>query len=194
MKIAVLGWGSLIWNPGNLEIDKTQGNNGWFDDGPSLPIEFARISKDGRLTLVIVPEKKEVVQTLYAISSFEKLDHAKLDLAVREGCSKNRIGYYQIKNGKIEPSKTPDTFGLELESIEKNNLSIEQQIIQNKYQPKSLAWHEQRQNQKQQNQQRQMLQRHTPKIQQRPRPKRYGSRYNPITKKYYTYNYRDRYY
>jgi hypothetical protein len=50
MKIAVIGWGSLIWCPGSLRIQTA-----WHNDGPSLPIEFARILKDGRLTLVIRP-------------------------------------------------------------------------------------------------------------------------------------------
>ena len=93
MKIAILGWGSLIWDPRNLEIENSQGRNGWIDDGPMLPIEFARISNNGRLTLVIVPGNKEV-QTLYTISKFVELDHAILDLAVREGCGKNRIGFF----------------------------------------------------------------------------------------------------
>jgi len=48
MKIAVLAWGSLFWNPGDLRIaDKFE------PTGPRLPIEFCRISSDGRLTLVI---------------------------------------------------------------------------------------------------------------------------------------------
>jgi 1-acyl-sn-glycerol-3-phosphate acyltransferase len=50
MRIAVLGWGSLIWSPGNLKIDRE-----WHEDGPFLPIEFARVSQDGRLTLVLFP-------------------------------------------------------------------------------------------------------------------------------------------
>lgn len=98
MKIAILGWGSLIWNPGNLEIDNTNGKNGWLPDGPMLPIEFARISKDGRLTLVIVPGREEV-RTLFAISNFVELDHAILDLACREECPKSRIGYFVKSDG-----------------------------------------------------------------------------------------------
>jgi hypothetical protein len=93
MKIAILAWGSLIWDPRNLKIDKSQGNNGWFNDGPMLPIEFARISQDGRLTLVIVPGKTSI-QTSFAISKYQEIDHTILDLAVREGCGKNSIGYF----------------------------------------------------------------------------------------------------
>jgi hypothetical protein len=47
--IACIGWGSLIWDMRNLNVD---GN--WHADGPLLPIEFARQSRDGRITLVIV--------------------------------------------------------------------------------------------------------------------------------------------
>jgi hypothetical protein len=103
MKIAILGWGSLIWNPRDLEIDKTEGKNGWYDDGPMLPIEFARISQDDRLTLVIVPGEKKV-QTLYAISKFEEIDHAILDLAVREGCGRKSIGFYNKTMDNFEPA------------------------------------------------------------------------------------------
>jgi len=37
--ILILGWGSLIWSPGEL---KTVGD--WSLDGPTLPIEFSRIA------------------------------------------------------------------------------------------------------------------------------------------------------
>lgn len=93
MSIAILGWGSLIWDPRNLEIIKEKGQNGWFPDGPVLPIEFSRISQDGRLTLVIDPRGVEV-QTLYAISKFAEMDHAILDLAARESCGKPKIGFF----------------------------------------------------------------------------------------------------
>lgn len=104
MKIAILAWGSLIWDPRNLMIDKTQGNNGWFNKGPMLPIEFARISQDGRLTLVIVSGKDEI-QTMYSISEYEDLNLAILDLSIREGCSTNTIGNYTKQNSIISPSE-----------------------------------------------------------------------------------------
>ena len=90
MKIAILGWGSLIWLPKDLKFDT---NSGWKENGPVLPIEFARISKDGRLTLVITPNGTDV-PTLYAVSSFDSLDLAVLNLAVREGSGRKSIGYY----------------------------------------------------------------------------------------------------
>lgn len=90
MKIAILGWGSLIWQPKELEFDR---GIGWLTDGPIILIEFARISKDGRLTLVISPNGSEA-QTLYTFSKHETLDEAVLNLAVREGSVRKSIGWY----------------------------------------------------------------------------------------------------
>ncbi len=38
MKIAILGWGSLIWDRRDLQIA-----GDWQQGGPVLPIEFSRI-------------------------------------------------------------------------------------------------------------------------------------------------------
>jgi hypothetical protein len=58
-KIAVLGWGSLIWDTtANQEFDRLRGN--WRYDGPVLNLEFSRKSKKSRagaLTLVIDPKR-----------------------------------------------------------------------------------------------------------------------------------------
>lgn len=103
MKIAILGWGSLIWQPKELKFDE---NIGWKKNGPVLPIEFARISKDGRLTLVITPNGTDV-PTLYAVSSFDNLELAVLNLAVREGSGRMSIGSYNKSKDEFFPPNFP---------------------------------------------------------------------------------------
>ena len=96
-KIALLAWGSLIDKPGVLRtlIDK------WNPDGPKLPIEFARKSNDGRLTLVIfsnyivIPERWIKTQWCFIHTS---IDASIRFLAAREKCSTIRIGLFYPKN------------------------------------------------------------------------------------------------
>lgn len=64
----------------------------WQADGPSLPVEFARISKNGRLTLVITPGSGEV-PVLWATLGSATLDRAISDLAVREEIRDQNIKY-----------------------------------------------------------------------------------------------------
>ena len=99
MKIAILGWGSLIWLPKDLKFDT---NSGWKENGPVLPIEFAIISQDGRLTLVITPNGTEVT-TLYSVSSFDSLDLAVLNLKKREGTVVENIGSYNKSKDEFSP-------------------------------------------------------------------------------------------
>lgn len=82
MKIACIGWGSLIWRPEGLKIQ-----NHWFEDGPILPIEFTRISSDNRVTLII-DKKAKPVRTLWALMANTSLDNAKESLKQREGVPK----------------------------------------------------------------------------------------------------------
>lgn len=85
MLIACLGWGSLIWDPRELPVRGT-----WFTDGPFLPIEFARQSSDGRLTLVLVADRV-LVRSLWTAMSGSILEDARGALAKREGISKDRV-------------------------------------------------------------------------------------------------------
>jgi hypothetical protein len=85
MKIACLGWGSLIWRPDNLLICRE-----WFADGPILPIEFVRQSNDGRLTLIITNTAKPV-RTLWALMATEDLNAAKQSLKIREGIPSSKF-------------------------------------------------------------------------------------------------------
>ena|SRR3990167_253307 len=82
MKFVCLGWGSLIWDEARRAELPTQG--GWEPDGPNLPIEFARKSADGRLTLVITPGAKPV-PVLWAVLDVGSIEDAIACLAGREG-------------------------------------------------------------------------------------------------------------
>ena len=83
MQIAVLAWGSLAWQPRNDHGELSMAGD-WQTDGPELPIEFARISADGRLTLIITPGYAHSNRVLWAISGLDDLDAAIANLAARE--------------------------------------------------------------------------------------------------------------
>lgn len=87
MKIAILGWGSLIWDQRELLT-----SDNWQKGGPILPIEFSRISSGGRLTLVIDEQNGVPVITQYARSGSANLSEAIEDLRKREGSPSHRIG------------------------------------------------------------------------------------------------------
>lgn len=88
MRIACIGWGSLVWNPGVLRVA-----GDWHNDGPTLPVEFARVSRDGRLTLVLTPGAKPVA-TLWCELDYGSADAARAALAGREGCGIHAIGLW----------------------------------------------------------------------------------------------------
>ncbi|HVM72575.1 MAG TPA: hypothetical protein VMT91_12515 [Anaerolineales bacterium] len=85
MKIGCLGWGSLIWDPQNLPVQKH-----WFCDGPLLPIEFTRHSSKDRITLVLTPGAA-IVRSLWTLMLVNDLDTAKVSLAKREGIPAKNI-------------------------------------------------------------------------------------------------------
>jgi hypothetical protein len=84
MTIAILGWGSLIWDRRDLPV-----SGEWQRGGPVVSIEFSRISKNseraGCLTLVIDEQHGTNVTTRFARSPRTNLDDAIADLRVREG-------------------------------------------------------------------------------------------------------------
>jgi len=82
-----LGWGSLIWCQKTLPV-----SGAWQADGPDLPLEFARESRDRRITLVIC-EGAPTVTTLWARLNVSSLDAAKQALASREGVTAGNVKY-----------------------------------------------------------------------------------------------------
>lgn len=81
-RIAILGWGSLVWDPQDLRYV-----GDWNADGPVIQVEFARQSNDGRITLVLT-ETVKVVQSLWCVSEFEDISYAIENLRAREGIPK----------------------------------------------------------------------------------------------------------
>ncbi len=103
LKIACLGWGSLIWDPRALPIRRE-----WFKDGPFAPVEFTRQSFDGRMTLVIDPSAGSI-RVLWALMLPTDLQAAKEVLKDREGITgdwQSRIGSWQ--RGDRAPRDIPD--------------------------------------------------------------------------------------
>jgi hypothetical protein len=96
--IACLGWGSLVWNPGELQIHRK-----WFEDGPLLPLEFARQSNNGRITLVL-KSKSDLVRSLWSVFDTTDVDAAKEALRLREGkINSSDVGCWNLGNNVPSP-------------------------------------------------------------------------------------------
>ncbi len=103
MNIACLAWGSLVWNPKDLPIQRR-----WFDDGPFARVEFTRQSQDGRITLVL-DEDAEPVRLIWARMTSSDVGQATEALREREGITasdwKPLIGRWCIRDEA--PEKIP---------------------------------------------------------------------------------------
>lgn len=101
--IACIGWGSLVWDPRTLPCAEE-----WRNDGPLLPVEFARESGDKperrRITLVIC-EGAERVPTCWTRLHANSIGDARKALAVREyekaspQWTDKYIGYCDLETG-----------------------------------------------------------------------------------------------
>ena len=83
-RIACLGWGSLIWDPRELPIQRE-----WFADGPFIQVEFVRQSDNGRVTLVLEGSATPS-RSLWAVMDHTEIDAAREALRKREGISRDR--------------------------------------------------------------------------------------------------------
>jgi len=104
MKIAILGWGSLLWQPGgdfgnSIELP-------WKTDGPTLPIEFSRIStsRGGALTLVIDPKNGSNTTVAWCLTKRAQLEDAVADLRCREGTNMANIRSLRLDEQPAGPT------------------------------------------------------------------------------------------
>jgi hypothetical protein len=103
-RIAIIGWGSLIWDLDDL-ASKVSG--GWATGaGPVLPIEFSRISPKRLMSLVAVidPEHGDPCRTHAIASARGAVDDAAADLARRERAPDFRIGLVCARTGRARSS------------------------------------------------------------------------------------------
>jgi hypothetical protein len=86
MRISILAWGSLVWDRKDLAVVAD-----FAPAGPRLPVEFCRVSRDGRLTLVIDEAFGAPCITYSAPSTFDNLEAAIENLRIREGMPNREV-------------------------------------------------------------------------------------------------------
>jgi hypothetical protein len=98
-RIALLGWGSLLWEQ-RAQFDGQHGP--WSEDGPTLKLEFSRISssRQGALTLVIDPAHGEPNRVAFTLSRRQDLSAAIVDLRKRERTTSTNIGFLVPGSGR----------------------------------------------------------------------------------------------
>jgi hypothetical protein len=99
VRIAVLGWGSLLWDPRKLKLASQ-----WAITDLCLPLEFSRKSARNRLTLVVDPVHGQDVLIACALSGCGTIRGAVGNLTKREGCDQSDIGVAtpkQVVRGRL---------------------------------------------------------------------------------------------
>ena len=101
---AILGWGSLLWE-GGADFDRW--HDDWRYDGPSLSLEFSRVSSSRlrALTLVIDPEHGSATKVAWCLSKRKDPDDAAADLRCREGCAIKCIARLELPLTESNPPK-----------------------------------------------------------------------------------------
>ena len=107
-KIVYLGWGSLLWKFQKLKIQE------WEQTKLKLPLEFSRISKDGRLTLVIDDKNGTLNQIWKTEAKYKNINLAIQALKRREMTLKSGISYVNLPKKKYRIQNTPPKLAQEI--------------------------------------------------------------------------------
>ena len=115
--IVYLAWGSLYWNPEFLPIEH------WVHSTLKLPLEFSRISDQGkgRLTLVIDTKNGVDNKVWYANAHVKDMNKAINMLKRREKTTLQNIAYINLKNGRQRYVNTPNEILERIKSWAKDN-------------------------------------------------------------------------
>lgn len=103
MNIVCIGWGSLLWKPGALQLSSP-----WQPGGPALPLEFARDSDDSDELALVITDGAALMPTFWAAMATTDLDTARAQLRVREKASSAHpewIGSIPARDGGREESR-----------------------------------------------------------------------------------------
>jgi hypothetical protein len=113
-RIAILGWGSLLWED-RPEFDKW--HDAWQPDGPSLKLEFSRVSSTRlqALTLVVDPKHGAATKVSWCLSRRNDPDDAVADLRCREGCPIRSIARLNV-DPSLDDETVPHEGSAEIES------------------------------------------------------------------------------
>lgn len=105
-RIAIIGYGSLLWDLDDLAPHV---KGGWHvDRGPRLPVEFALVSRKRNRALAAVIDHAVGEHCLASVieSSKSDLTDAVADLARRERCAEAQIGALHRSNGFARARQT----------------------------------------------------------------------------------------
>jgi hypothetical protein len=101
MAIAIVGWGSLVWNRGEL-----MAAGAWDPSGPILPVEFSRISRGDCLTLALLPGA-EPIPTYWIVSGAGDLEAARENLRARQNCTTTDDIGFVARDGRSHFRRMP---------------------------------------------------------------------------------------
>src|SRR6266508_3620988 len=103
MRIAILAWGSLLWDKDQSKpFDRWHGP--WQFDGPSLRLEFSRVSKSRlrALTLVLDSINGSRCRVAWCLSKRDEPEDAICDLCCREGTTRSNAGWVFLQQSRSQ--------------------------------------------------------------------------------------------